>query len=67
MTENIDKAYVQRQVDRAKSTNSELVKNDALYRVGTQMEILECNGDIKLAPEQQQQILDAADRLLGGK
>jgi|GEM_PF-4723156 len=39
MPENIDKDYVQRQVDRANSTDNESVKNDALYRAGTQMEV----------------------------
>lgn len=66
MPEDINKAYVERYIFLARSTDSEAVKNDALYRAGTQMEIINCNGDSNLSPEQQQTVLDAADKLLGG-
>ncbi len=67
MTEDINKGYVQKYINQAKSTNNEDLKNNALYRVGTQMEIIECTGDMNLSPEQQQTVLDAADKLLKGK
>ena len=62
----INKAYVQRYVDVANSTDNEDLKNNALYRAGTQMEVIECNGNHNLTPEQQQTVIDAADKLLGG-
>ena len=60
----IDKGYVQRYIDVANSADNEDLKNNALYRAGTQMEVIECNGDHNLTPEQQQTVLDAADKLL---
>jgi hypothetical protein len=65
MSEGIDKAYVQRYVDQAKSTDNEALKNDALYRAGTQLEVIPCDGNSNLTPEQQEIILDAAQELLG--
>lgn len=67
MPEDINKAYVERQVNIALSTDNEDIKNNALYRAGTQMEVIECNGNANLTPEQQQTVLDAADKLLGGQ
>lgn len=66
MPENIDKAYVEKYISLARSTDSEALKNDALYRAGTQMKIIDCNGNADLTPEQQQTVLNAADKLLGG-
>jgi len=71
MSDNLDsdinKPYVERYIKQATSTNNEDLKNNALYRVGTQMEIIPCDGDMNLSSEQQQTILDAADKLLKGK
>lgn len=67
MPEDINKSYVQRYVDQARSTDNEDLQNNALYRAGTQMEVIECNGDSNLTPEQRQTVLDAADKLLGGQ
>jgi hypothetical protein len=67
MTEDINKSYVQHYVDRANTTESEAEKNNCLYRAGTQMEVIDCNGNDKLTPEQQQTVLDAASKLLGGQ
>lgn len=64
MPENVDKNYVRRYVDRAQITNSTEEKNNCLYRAGTQMEILPCDGNDHLTPEQQQTVLDAATKLL---
>ena len=70
MTESgefINRAYVARYVEQARSTDNEQIKNDALYRVGTHLEVLECNGNASLTPEQQQQVLQAAKDVLGGE
>lgn len=64
MPEDIDKAYVEKYISLARSTDSELIKNDALYRAGTQMEIIDCNGDNNLTPLQQQTVLDTAEKHL---
>jgi hypothetical protein len=65
MAEDINKAYVQRYVEQAQSTDNEDLKLDALYRAGTQMEVINCDGNSNLTPEQQQTVLDAAKELLG--
>ncbi|MBN3907672.1 MAG: hypothetical protein HWQ35_14260 [Nostoc sp. NMS1] len=67
MTEDINKSYVKRYVEQANSTDNEAVKNNCLYRAGTQMEVIDCDGNDKLTPEQQQTVLDAANKLLGVK
>ncbi|MHC5751512.1 hypothetical protein A6769_12075 [Nostoc punctiforme NIES-2108] len=67
MTEDINKSYVQRYVDKAKSTDNEDLQNNALYRAGTHMEVIECDGNDKLTPEQRQTVMDAAAKLLGGQ
>ncbi|MCC5603856.1 hypothetical protein [Nostoc favosum] len=67
MTEDINKSYVQRYVNRANATDSVTEKNNCLYRAGTQMEVIPCDGNDKLTPEQRQTVLDAASKLLGGK
>jgi hypothetical protein len=61
----INKSYVERYISVANSTDNEDLKNDALYRAGTQMEVIPCNGDANLSPAQQQTVLDAANQLLG--
>lgn len=61
---HINKEYVKRQVQMALSTDSDAIKNNCLYRAGTQMEIIPCDGNDQLSLEQQQQILDAANKLL---
>jgi len=61
----INKKYVERYIKQAESTDSENLKNNALYRVGTQMEVIECDGDMNLSSEQQQTVIDAAKKLLG--
>jgi len=58
---------VQHYVDKANNADSEALKNDCLYRAGTQMEVIPCTGNANLTPEQQQTVLDAADKLLGNK
>lgn len=67
MTEDINKSYVQRYVAQANSTDNETVKNNCLYRAGTHMEVIECNGNDNLTAEERQTVLDAAGKLLGVK
>ncbi|YAG04086.1 hypothetical protein NSTC731_00280 [Nostoc sp. DSM 114167] len=67
MTEDINKSYVQRYVNQARSTDDEKLQNNALYRVGTHMEVIDCDGNDDLTAEQRKSVLDAADKLLGGQ
>ncbi len=61
---DINKAYVEKYVKQAQSTDNDDLKNNALYRAGTQMEVIKCDGNDRLTPEQQQTVLDAAKKLL---
>lgn len=67
MTEDINKSYVQHYVAKATATDNEDLKNNYLYRAGTQMEVIESDGNDQLSPEQQQTVLNAASKLLGGQ
>lgn len=64
----VDRNYVRHYVEKAQSTDNEDAKNNYLYRAGTQMELdaITCDGNDKLTPSQQQAVLDAAEKLLGG-
>lgn len=65
MTEDINKSYVQRYITQAETTDNDAIKNNALYRAGTQMEVIPCDGNDNLTPEQQKNVIDAAKNLLG--
>ena len=67
MSEEINKSYVEKYIAQANSTDNEDLKNNCLYRAGTQMEVIPCDGNANLTPTQQQTVLDAADKLLGDK
>jgi hypothetical protein len=60
-----NKAYVERQIDIAKNATTEEAENNALYRAGTQMEVLPCDGNANLTTEQRTTVYEAADWLLG--
>ncbi len=60
-----NKTYVERQIDIAKNATTESVENNALYRAGTQMEVLPCNGNDDLTTEQRTTVYEAANLLLG--
>lgn len=64
MTEDINKAYIQKYVTQAEATGNQALKNDALYRVGSHMEVIPCNGNTNLTPEQQETILNTAKQAL---
>lgn len=62
---DVNKTYVEKYVKQAESTDNENLRNNALYRAGTQMEVIDCDGNDQLTPDQQQTVLDAAKKLLG--
>ncbi|MEH2384161.1 MAG: hypothetical protein V7K27_35630 [Nostoc sp.] len=66
MTEEINKSYVQHYIAKASSTDNQDLKNNYLYRAGTEMEVIESDGNDQLSLEQQQTVLDAASSLLVG-
>lgn len=66
MTEEfINKAYVDKYLQRAESATSEEQKKDALYRIGTHLEVIPCTGNTELSPLQQQRVIQAATQALG--
>ncbi|MBW4600999.1 MAG: hypothetical protein KME29_15740 [Calothrix sp. FI2-JRJ7] len=60
----IDKNYVEKYLTKAENTDNEAIKNDCLYRVGTQMEVILCDGNTELSPAEQQAIINTARCLL---
>ncbi|BAZ19098.1 hypothetical protein NIES4071_109830 (plasmid) [Calothrix sp. NIES-4071] len=60
----IDKSYVAKYLEKAENTNNEAIKNDCLYRVATQMEVIPCDGNTNLSKEQQEAIVNTAKTLL---
>ena len=67
MTEEINTAYIRKYLERAESAvTSDEQKKDALYRIGTHLEVIPCTGNTDLSPLQQQRIVEAATQALGG-
>ena len=64
MTEDINKAYVQKYLDKALITDNQELKKDYLYRIGTHIEVIPCNGNSDLTPRQQNRIFYEATKLL---
>ena len=54
--------YIERQLKFYESATSKEAENDALYRLGTHLELeaVPCNGNANLTPEQREIILNAA-------
>jgi hypothetical protein len=54
--------YVERQLKFYETAKSKEAKDDALYRLGTHLELetVPCNGNANLTPDQRTTILDAA-------
>lgn len=52
--------YVSRQLKFYETAKSEEAQDNALYRIGTYLEVTPCNGNANLTPEQRTIILDAA-------
>ncbi|MBW4479467.1 MAG: hypothetical protein KME54_22140 [Tolypothrix brevis GSE-NOS-MK-07-07A] len=53
--------YIERQIKFYESATSKEAQNDALYRLGTHLELeaVPCNGNANLTEEQREIILDA--------
>jgi hypothetical protein len=66
MPEQFDRNYVKRQIEIARTTDDEAIKNNCLYRAVTQIEVIPCNGQDNLTFLEQQIILAAAQELFGG-
>jgi len=64
--DGINKAYIEKYVTQAKAADSEDAKNNALYRVGSYLEVIPCTGNMNLTPIQQERVFKAAEELLGG-
>lgn len=56
--------YTEKQVQRYDNAKSEAEKDDVLYRLGTHLEVIPCNGNANLTQEQRDTVLDAVK---GGK
>lgn len=65
--ESINKTYVSKYLERAQSTDNEDLRKDALYRVGTHLEVIPCNGNTNLTPVQQERVVKAASSALGAE
>jgi hypothetical protein len=64
--EFINTAYIRKYLERAESATSDEQRKDALYRVGTHLEVIPCTGNTDLSPLQQQRVIEAATQALGG-
>jgi hypothetical protein len=51
--------YIERQKQFYKQADSQAAKDNALYRLGTYLEVLPCNGNADLNETQRQIVLDA--------
>lgn len=54
--------YVERQVKAYESSNSEEAKDNALYRLGTYLEVIPCDGNANLDEEKRSTVLDAVQK-----
>jgi len=52
--------YTEKQLNHYEKANSQAEKDDVLYRLGTHLEVIPCDGNAKLTPEQRDTVLDAA-------
>jgi hypothetical protein len=52
--------YAEKQLQNYENAKCEAAKDDALYRLGTHLEVLPCDGNANLNPEQRDTVLDAA-------
>jgi hypothetical protein len=53
--------YIEKQLQHYENAKSETAKDDALYRLGTHLEVLPCDGNATLTDEQRDTVLDAAN------
>lgn len=60
----VDKNYVSKYLTQAETTDSEAIKNDCLYRVATNLEIRQCDGNTNLSKAEQEAIINTAKVVL---
>lgn len=56
--------YVEKQLRFYSKATTEAAKDDALYRLGTHLEVIPCDANANLTPEKREIVLDAVK---GGK
>jgi len=54
--------YVERQLAVYHQAESQTRKDDALYRLGTHLEVIECKADSNLTEAERQTVLDAVNK-----
>lgn len=54
--------YIEKQLNQYNQYDSQEIKDDALYRLGTHLEVIEVDS-AKLTPEQRQTVLDAVEEV----
>lgn len=54
--------YVERQLLAYESSESEEAKDNALYRLGTYLEVIPCDGNANLDDEKRSTVLDAVQK-----
>ncbi len=59
----IDKEYVRKYIKLSLKTGNPTLKNHYLYRAGTQMEVIPCDGSTNLTSAQQEAVYNAAEKL----
>ncbi len=52
--------YAEKQLQNYENAKSEAAKDDALYRLGTHLEVIPCDGNVNLTPKHRETVLDAA-------
>ena len=57
-----DSRYVERQMRLYQQSQTEEQQDDHLYRAGTDMGVIPCDGNSQLTPEKRQAVLDAYAR-----
>jgi hypothetical protein len=58
--------YIEKQVDFYNNSQSEEAKDNALYRLGTYLEVIECDGNATLTDEKRSTVLDAVQKAREG-
>lgn len=58
--------YVEKQTRELESATSEAYENHLLYKLGTYLEVIPCNGNAADAANHKQEILDTAQEVLKG-
>lgn len=51
--------YVEKQLQFYKNASCEAAKDNALYRIGTHLEVIPCDANANLTPEKRETVLNA--------